>query len=114
MTQNKENRIIVICRELLDILDKERGEIAAANLDKLEHYGSLKEGLIKEMQAPANSGLWISSPEDTAEIHSLMKKIVDFNESNEKSLLKIKEGIIAEFSTIQTTRKAHKAYSTGQ
>lgn len=114
MIQTEENRIIVLCRELLGILEKEQVEIAEHNLDNLEHYGSLKAGLIKEMQLPANSGLWNSNPEHTAEIRSLMEKIVDINGSNEKALLNIKEEIFTGISTIQETKTAHKAYLAGQ
>lgn len=111
MEQMSENRIVLLCRNMLNLLNAERSEIDCLCLDNLERYAAQKDACITEMRSPANSEFWSVSPEETKEIQSLLQQIVALNNTNEKALLGMKEAVVAELSGLQKTRTASKAYT---
>ncbi len=106
-----ENEIILLYERLLDAAVHEKNEIAQRNLDRIEHYCSLKENLIKELEELNNNGkTLISSHRERAEIESLIKKIIDLNKSNAGAVGDMKDEVISDISTLRRSKTAFKAY----
>ncbi len=103
------NKAVVVCRKLLDLLEKEKQDIAKSDLDCIEQNCSLKMDLIKELD-DINSA---ASPDKKSKeaIEPLLKKIVELNESNTEAVRKLKKDVLGEITTSHKKRNAFKAYN---
>ncbi|MBF0505333.1 MAG: hypothetical protein HQL09_00715 [Nitrospirae bacterium] len=105
----EENRMVLKCREFINILEREQVDIVECHVDGLQHYFLIKENLMNEMQDPANAALW-NLEADVFELQSLMKRIVDLTASNEKSLQETRERVAAKLFDLQNSKAAVNAY----
>ncbi len=105
-----ENEMISLYKRLLDITEKEQSEITACNIDKMEHYWSLKEELIGELEKMNNGEPWISSLKQNGEIESLIKKIISANKSNADAVSEMKRSLLKDISSLHNNKKAVSAY----
>ena len=109
--RSDKNKLIYLYRKLLDIAEKEQGEIAQHNFDRVEQYGLLKDQLIKELEDLKDSGLRVSTPEQCSEIEALIKKIIIVNNANAESVLDMKNKVMNELYDLKGRKTAVKAYN---
>ncbi len=105
-----ENKIILLYERLLDITVKEKKELEGRNPDKIERCCLLKEGLIRELEELNNGKAWTSCSAQSAEIESLIKKLIDINKTNAEAVGDMKSKIISEISDLKRRKTAFKAY----
>jgi len=102
---------VKVCGKLLDILEKEKQEIAANNLDSVEHYCSIKMGLIQELDEINKEIARTACTDISAKIEPLLKKIIELNETNAEAVRNMKKDVLSEISTGHKKSKAFKAYN---
>lgn len=107
-----ENKLILLYRELLEISEKEQAEISESGFEKIEHFCSLKEAIVKELEDLDESEKQVSSPEEQAEIESLIKKIITVNNANVESVRDMKDRVVAELNEINGKKTAIRAYNS--
>ncbi len=116
------NKIILLYKKLFETFETEKLEIAEQNLKGIEHCFSLKQDLLSELNALNNgdssrqgsSGSILSEipvgSEQQAEIKSLIKKIALINEANAEAVLKLKNRVSDEMSSVNRGKTAFNAY----
>lgn len=109
--ETESNKAVDVCQKLLEILEKEKKEISAKNLDSIEHYCSLKMGLIKELDDINKEVARTDSAEKAAKVEPLLKKIIELNESNAEAVRNMKKDVLNEITTGHKQSKAFKAYN---
>jgi hypothetical protein len=107
-----ENKLVLLYRELLEIAGKEQSEIAGHNFEKIEHYCSLKEDVVKKLEGLDESEKQVSSPEEQAEIESLIKKIIAINNANVESVRDMKNRVVSELNDLNSKKTAVRAYNS--
>lgn len=107
-THNK--KIISLYKALLEIIENERKVIADSNLDEIEYNWLLKENIIREIEKKNNGTPWNVSREESAEIESLIHKIIAVNKANTDAVRKKKDALLNDISTLNTGKKAVRAY----
>ncbi len=113
MLQSDNEKIIFLYKKIRLITEKENHEIGKGNIDKLEEYGLIKESIIRKLEKMKNSKmLSLSGGTKSTEIEKLMKEILVMNEKNRKALISLQNDVMVEISSIQSSKKAHKAYSS--
>lgn len=107
-----ENKLILLYRELLEIAEKEQPEISGSNFEKIEHYCSLKEAIVKKLEDLDENEKQVSSPEEQAELESLIRKIITVNNANVESVRDMKDRVISELNDLDSKKTAVKAYNS--
>ena len=105
------NKAADVCKKLLDILEQEKKEIAANNLDRIEHYCSIKMELIQEFDEINKGSSDTGVADKRAEIEPLLKNIIELNETNAEAVRNMKKDVLSEISTGHKKSKALKAYN---
>lgn len=106
------NKAADICKKLLDVLEEEKKEIAANNLDRIEHYCSIKMELIQELdEINKGSSSGTGAADKRAEIEPILKNIIELNETNAEAVRNMKKDVLNEISTGHKKSKALKAYN---
>ena len=108
--KKNENGIISLYEKLLEISEKEKDEIASCNIDKIEYCWSLKEDLIRDLEKQNNGESWVLCPGQGTEIEALIHKIVAVNKANKDAIIKMKDALLSDISTLNNGKKAVKAY----
>ncbi len=113
MSQTGNEKIIQLYKKILLITEKEHDEISSGNIDKLEEYGLIKESMIKKLEnMKKNNRLSLNDIRESTEIEKLIKEILLMNKKNSRALISLQNAVMAEISSIQNSKKAHKAYSS--
>ncbi len=103
--------MILLYEKLLDAATGEKDAVARCNIDEIEHYCSLKEGLVKELEDMRSSGkMPVLSPRQKDEIESLIRKIIEINAGNASAVGNIRDEVITEISGLRKRKAAFKAY----
>ncbi len=110
MSERKENPVLLL-RRILEISEKEQKEIDENNLDKLDHYCSLKNDLMCKLKELDKSESWISSPDKSSEIESILKKIDEINNANAEAVREKRDKVMGQICDQQTTKTAINAYN---
>ena len=119
-------KIILLYNKLLETFEIEKLEIAEQNLNGIEHCFSLKKDLLSELDALINSdssrqgssgSILTEIPtgsEQRDEIASLIKKIAVINEANAEAVLKLKNRVSDEMSSLHRGKTAFNAYKANE
>ena len=109
--KKEDDRAVEVCGKLLEILEKEKTEIAGNNLDSIEHYCSLKMELIKELDEINKEISSNSSTVRDTKVEPLLKKIIDLNEANAEAVRDMKKNVVCDITSGHKKKKAFKAYN---
>ena len=109
--KTEDSKAIKVCNELLDLLEKEKIEIAGKNLDSIEHYCSLKMDLIKQLDEINKKIAGNPSPARDAKVEPLLKKIIELNEANAEAVRDMKKSVGTDITSGHKKKKAFKAYN---
>jgi len=109
MSKEKENPVLLLKR-ILEISEKESKEIEENNLDKLEHYGSLRNDIMRTLGDLGKSESWISNVSNPAEVESILRKIDEVNNSNKKAVREKRDKIMGQKSDQNKKYIAINAY----
>lgn len=113
MLQNDNEKIIYLYKKMRLITEKEDHEIGKGNIEKLEEYGLIKESIIRKLEKIKNNEmLSLNGGTESIEIEKLIKEILVMNEKNRKALISLQNGVMVEISSLQCSKKAHKAYGS--
>ena len=113
MNQPDNDMNALFYKKILLIAEKEYHEIGNGNIDKLEEYGLIKESIMRKLEKLKNSEmLSLNGGTESVEIEKLVKEILMINEKNKKALISLQNDVMVEISSIQSSKKAHKAYSS--
>lgn len=111
MSQPDNDMMILLYKKVLLITEKEHDEIVNSNIDKLEEYGLIKESIIRKLEKIKNNEILnLNGGTESIEIEKLIKEILVMNEKNRKALISLQNGVMVEISSLQCSKKAHKAY----
>ena len=113
MSQPDNDMIVLLYKKILLITEKEHDEIGNVNIDKLEDYGLIKENIVRKLQKIRNKEmLSLNRGRESVEIEKLIKEILALNEKNRKSVISLQNDVMVEISSLQCSKKAHKAYGS--
>lgn len=110
----EDSEIIVLYKELLEVAEREREEISGSDLDKVEHYCSLKDGIIQkiaELTRMSGSGLAALNAEQKEILEPIIKKIIQLHDSSTKAVQEMRSGVNSELTGLNTAKTAFKAYN---
>ena len=108
-----DDKLFALYGKLLDVIEKEQEEITENNLNKIEHYGSLKMNLIKELGEISNGETLTDSAKKNAELESVIKKSIALNKANAEAVRSRRNKIMSEISGFHKRREAFRAYDSG-
>jgi len=107
-----EDKLLVLYKKLLDVMEQENREVAENRLERIEHYMSQKIGILKEVEELKTDKQWINNSKIHKELSGIIKKIIDLNEANAHAVRNIKTEIKEELSILHKSRSAYKAYNS--
>lgn len=107
----EDSEIIVLYKELLEVAEREREELSASDLDKIEQYCSLKDGLIQKIAGLTGSGLAALNAEQKEILEPILKKIIQLHDSSTKAVQEMRSGVNSELTGLNTAKTAFKAYN---
>ncbi len=109
--KTEDSKAVEVCKKLLDLLEEEKSEIKEKNLDRIEHYCSLKMELIKELDEVNKETSQKSGSGREAKVEPLLKKIIELNEANAEAVRDMKKSVVSDITSGHKKKKAFKAYN---
>lgn len=109
--KNVYNSIMSLYREILSVAEREKEAIAASSLEMIEHYCSLKDGLLNELMSLTDSGYPPMDTGQCAELRFLIKQVSELNEHNRQVVQNMANEIVGQIYLAGTTKEAFHAYS---
>lgn len=110
----EDSEIILLYKELLEVAEREKEELSASDLDKVEYYCSLKEGLIQkiaELTGMSSKGLEALNAEQKEVLEPILKKIIMLHDAGTKAVQEMRNRVNSELTGLNTAKTAFKAYS---
>lgn len=101
---------LILYKELREILEKEKEDIAASDLDRLEHYCAVKEEIIQKLSRLETRGLAARNQLTGNRLEADIREILLVHEENAKALLEIRDRLATELTGLQAVKTTLKAY----
>lgn len=108
------SEIITLYKELLEVFEKEKEELSASDIDKVEYYCSLKEGLIQkiaELTGMPGNGLAGLNSEQKETLEPLLRKILLLHDAGTKAVQEMRNSVNSELAGLNTAKTAFRAYT---
>lgn len=103
--------VFLLYKELLEVLEKEKEDIAASNLGRLESYCAAKEEIIQRLGQLEKYGFAARNLPPGSGLEAEIKRVLLLHEANTKAVLEIRNRLTSELSGLQTVKSTIKAYN---